>query len=176
MSRKKPWNIGEIVKVTNPLVFVRCGYPLGISDGIEAVKKEHNTALLDLMSKISGHGPRLFSVPDYLHHEPFKGYTKIVKELAFLWLRRKQFGGCQRTIHTRKVESVISRGGLYKIKTIRFVKTGTRYEGGGEDRPYLDVKGTHRIIGLVPVNTSFWVDSLEWFEIEDKHIEKVEAR
>ena len=173
MGRKKPYNIGEMVRVVNPQVFVRCGYPLGISDGLQAVDKSHSELVKQMLQSIFPKKSFRWDSQDRLRHS----YNKIMRELAVVWLKEKKFGGFTRSVHVEEDTRVLDYS-QYEIMTIRYVRSGERDSGGSYSSMYPDDfeppslvnQKSHRILGLVE-SGDVWA-TVE-FEIEDIHVEKI---
>ena len=160
--------------MVNPQVFVRCGYPLGISDGIQAITVSYGDEVNSMLRSISPAKSFSRCSDDRFRHS----YEKIMRELAVVWLKEQKFGSNERSIHTEEDTKVTEGNPLYEIKAIRYVKTGTRDPGGAYDYlspedwepPSLYNQKTHRILGLVD-SGEIWSTVL--FEIEDIHVEKI---
>jgi len=173
MGRKKPYNIGEKVLVADPQVFIRCGYPLGISDGIQAVETDYEDKVIGFLRNISSQSTKM--LPSRVERKACKN---IMKELAVVWLHQRKFGGNLRAIHTEDDTRVTEGNSPYEIATIRYVKTGLRDSGSVYDSmspedyegPSLYDQKTHRILGLVDPGEIY---SCVLFEIEDIHVTKI---
>jgi len=116
---KSTIHIGDIVKITKPDLFIRCGYPLTKED----VKKQYidrnevEEAIISLLKSKDK-----FTFDDY-HVE------KIVNELAFLKLRSLGFGGRKRSIYTENNPEFQDK--IYIVAGKKTVVTGEYQYGGG---------------------------------------------
>ena len=152
--------IGDIVKVINPEVFVRCGYPMTTEDAIRNhMTKADSDKIDDLMQGlgICGSSNIFPDSSDKLYENTF---DKIVRALAYAIVGTKHCGGNERTIHTIHVPQIT--GHQYKVVDRKVVKTGTRiwevdydyYHGGIESAyGYLRNEKTHVIFTVQPIGT-----------------------
>jgi len=175
MSRKDPKiiRVGDMVKVINPQLFIRCGYPMSFKDSVEEVKKEHGDKIRNFMLNIEGitrnNSPLFakYTLKERITDEN-KTFLKIVNALAYDHIRRKGFGGRVRQIFTK--EDTRWQDEELLVDNIKFVKTGVYVKGGTYytyDEPYpeyepscLDDEATHKILGLSRVTNrqySNWV-------------------
>jgi hypothetical protein len=176
MSKRNIIRVGDIVEITNPEKFLRCGYPLNT----ELVIRNHMTKddvknidnLLDGMG-INGHGKEYNIL-----------YDKIVTAIARYKLQDLGWGGNNRNIYTEKDLSLV--GKTYKVVEKRTVQTGTRINGwyysyyNEGESPSFKSAGSHVILKLSEnLNNltlkSAWTIYLtdELFEIEAKNVKKL---
>lgn len=169
MNKPNVIRVGDQVRIVNPLMFIRCGYPLGIEDGKRAVehKREAVRQLFDYPSS-----------PDCLFdYNDAKSEDKILRVLAVKWLYSQRFGGRERTIHT--VLRPDLKGVTMEVSSIKTVMTGYYVPGcsgggyfdeGDPEPPDLSNRKTHRI--LEGFTHSVYIDS-HLLMIESVHIEKL---
>jgi hypothetical protein len=109
--KKVVFRPGDRVRIVNPIVVIRCGYPKSVKDYVETAKLKNKDALDALLK------------PYYPLHHTIR--SKIENDLAYLEARGDKFGGRQRTLHTEVVESL--RGTEGWVEKVRTVLTGTYY-------------------------------------------------
>jgi hypothetical protein len=102
--------VGDTVKVINPLIFERCGYPLGLTDGykiLEGYRKELDQFLYSIeVNEASG---------------------ELEKALAFLLIKNLSFGGPERKVYY--TEEPTLKGLTGQVTNRKVVKTGIRSIG-----------------------------------------------
>jgi hypothetical protein len=167
--------VGDKVRILNPQMFVRCGYPMTVSSETEIVEKELGMKIAEFIHSVSPDRNFIPGLrPASSDFERLK--SKIAREVAHYRCGLKGWGGRARQIYTR--EDICYLNQVCTVRGIRFVKTG-EYEpasGGGysyygdmEDYepPYLAVDKTHKILEL-DYSLGFSV-----VEIEASRVEKV---
>src|SRR4051812_49115486 len=110
-SRLPVYRSGDVVRVIEPLVVRRVGYPLGIEDGIKHIEEKHGAAVATLLDEIGieHNHPAFIDAAVIVSHGA--AFESIVREMAYHWIRAKAFGGRERAIHTKLVEGL--RGSEY---------------------------------------------------------------
>lgn len=149
-KRRAKFKVGDIVRVDTPLLVVRVGYPLCLADF------RHEADLL-----IQRLQPEIGTLTE-------RERKKLRDTLAGVLLRRKDYGGDVRSIHTSyhsawwKAEATVER--------IRYAKTGVYmpanlpgYWDNEYDPPYLGDVKTHRILSLRSFEHG-------WLDVEDCHV------
>lgn len=147
----------DLVQVTKPEVFVRCGYPWTkeyvkqtvINDGL---RKD----LMALVAKATGRvTPSLsMSFEELMSGTPdFKELDPLMDELAYLILKYNRFGGRERKVYTETKPELMGKIG--KVFDRKVVKSGRYVPGHGGydyyyggydyDPPMLKDEGTHVI-------------------------------
>jgi hypothetical protein len=167
--------VGDKVRILNPQMFVRCGYPMTVIAETELVEKELGVKIAEFIHSVTPDRNFIPGLrPTTSKFEYLK--TKITRELAHYRCCLKNWGGKTRQIYTE--ENPYYANKVCCVVGVRFVKTG-EYEpasGGGysyygdiEDfePPYLAVNKTHKILQL---DYGF---SFSAAEIEACHVEKV---
>ena len=140
--RSKYLPIGVKVRVVMPLVFERCGYPLGIGD-IQAQRGDEVAKLVNAAAKAADLDIHAHGV-----------YEHLCKAVCLSVLHKEKFGGTQRVIKQREDERY--RNATGEVVAKRYVRTGVRVEGrsygtvdGYEyDPPYLENVKTHCVYTL----------------------------
>lgn len=170
MSKKDPKiiRIGDKVKIVNPEMFVRCGYPMTKQDAREEVYSRFQPQVDQLIKST------LYFCSELKSHFDYDGlaYHAVMEALAYGWLRRKNFGGNNREIYTAHDELAKDQIGI--VTKIRFVKTGVYINGyqtgEGEFTPsYLSDERTHKILHL----KTFYRNYVDYQQIEAKNVEKI---
>jgi len=192
--------VGDKVRIINPIIFIRCGYPLGIEEMREEVDKHFGSIIEDLYRSVQN-GDKLTLRDangkyedgtciqiEQSSHKRYKNYKyfDIVDALAYARLKSKNFGGTTRSLHTKVIEEL--RGKETQVTAIKMVQTGEYYKGnasydywnGGyeyEPAGLTDVK-THKILTLSPVvsfSDSNWhvLEDVSDIRIESIHVEKI---
>jgi hypothetical protein len=159
---------GDIVKVVNPLIFIRCGYPHTLAEETKIVIEDFGSKITDLFRECGGPVD-----------ERFRQFKRVASEIAHARLKSKGFGGRKRQVYTKEDLSIAGREFVVVEKKV--VKTGIYYSpsGSGEDwEPGgLDNCETHVIVKIADpdsvirchdgslvthsfsVGKSFWIES-----------------
>lgn len=142
------YRIGETVKIIDPQIVVRVGYPLTLEDGMKTAEEKWSTSVHKFMEGINGGNEALGGAFDY----DGRLYNDLVHALASYHLRAVGFGGRQRSVHAEPQEELRDTTGWIVIKK-RCVKTGTWNPGyqsydGDHDPPYLANERTHVLLSL----------------------------
>jgi hypothetical protein len=164
------------IRIINPQVFVRCGYPLSKKMIKETFTDEQRDAVIDMFRKTGVYMSSATLVEVFTSKsDPERAYDKVMDIIAGELLAQKGWGGKDRTIHTIERPELLNATGW--VSTKRVVKTGKYRAGGGSydyygdmdyDPPYLDDEKTHIIL---TINVREPV--LDMIEIEACHVEKV---
>jgi hypothetical protein len=139
---------GDRVRIVNPLLFIRCGYPMCLPEETERINKTYRKDILDLLNKVEATRPNSSGNKAYSWRldETIK---KIAQSLAYMRLHSKYFGGAERKIFT--VEAPSMAGYEFTVHNIMFVKTGTHFGPSGDAEDYepggLWQAKTHKIVG-----------------------------
>lgn len=178
--------VGDTVKIINPLMFIRCGYPLCKQDMQKEIKEHFGNIINDLIFSVKNGNKFMPSNENPLLENKHRSYDDIIDALAYFRLASKNFGGNERSIHTRKCEWLMNKSG--KVSEIRFVKTGIYRAGNGRGYygdvesipPSLKNEKTHKILKLYapeysssnPIET--WEEFTE-IEIEATNVQKIDS-
>lgn len=168
MSREKPIRRGDVVRIVNPEIFVRCGYPIDYKEESQRIAEEKKLEI-ELFFHALGLGTPT--------EEEIK---RVANAVTYSSLQHKRFGGNERKIYTKRDPEL--EGLVAEVTDVRLVKTGVRvpgrfYSGGywGEDEyepPFLDEVKTHRILTLDYAIFGCIGRSIQFVEIEDCHVER----
>jgi len=142
------YRVGDMVKIVEPQVVFRVGYPLTLEDGMKAAEEKWSAKVNEFMKEIDGGTEALRDIFDY----DARLYNDLVHALGSYHLRVVKFGGRQRSIHAETHEELRNTAGWKVIKK-RHVKTGTWSPGyqsydGDYDPPYLANEQTHTLLSL----------------------------
>lgn len=182
--------IGDTIKITNPEIVIRVGYPMSFDEACKEVKELYHNEILEFLCKTihkqNDVGLYKTLLTAYINEKEYaktKIYNKIVKALAFEHLQSKQFGGKEKKIYseirhellgiTAKVTKIfIRRTGIYFAPSGGYDYWGDYdWEPGG-----LDKMKTHKILEL-----DYWLSDLVevnnrasyYVQIEACNVEKI---
>lgn len=183
MSKRK--NIireGDMVKIVDPQVFVRCGYPLSFQDALEKVVELHLDKTLAFLSDI---GLPAVIKPTFMSPPPDdsagirdmsspvdkmpRHLQEIMRALAYAYVRKEGFGGNKRQIFTETWPDLMEKKAY--VQGIKYCKTGKyfrprswqtwtdygyeyEYDPGG-----LSHEKTHKILQLGINSRIFWMEA-----------------
>ena len=183
---------GDWVRIDNPEMFVRCGYPLSIAVVREQVQKEYGQEIEDFIDRVAfgKHANDNLLVP---YHTVFKqgdrlsrSTRQIIDALAYERIKVQEFGGKERKIYTEYAEAM--KGKIFKIIGAKTCMTGHYVApSGGYDGwtgecdyypGYLDGQKCHRILHLDDEAYGepcihFLRDYSVGYRIEDIHVTKI---
>lgn len=183
-QRKNVFRIYDRVRILNPEVFVRCGYPLTTEMIKEAMTKEQLDAIHQMFDKFG-----ILTDPAKLANQVFgrmtldsvddTAFNAVRNIIAGRILRQKGWGGPERKIYTERRENLLNATatvhGKRVVKTGEYV-SGYSYRGYFDsyddyEPPRLDCEESHVIL---KVHTDYGTNypSIE-FEIEKCHVEKI---
>lgn len=127
MSRRKEViRVDDLVKVVNPEIVVRVGYPMSKEMALEEVNKLHRKQLHAFLAEL-GYVQKCSDFKGLLMEtEKYGGVLdKIMRELAYVHLHKQGFGGRTRSVHTSTEERL--RDQTYKVVNIRYTRVGEYY-------------------------------------------------
>lgn len=175
--------VGDQVKITNCMFFVRCGYPLCIKDLAESIMLRSKADIFNLLKKEvypdlninmlnekylinTKNGKKVSSLDDSIE--------RICKTIASIKIKVDRWGGNRREIYEKSIPDL--KNECFIVREIKFVKTGERYQGSGYtidyfgeedyDPTYLDVDKTHKILTLDYVH-AVQMDKLDYLNLEE---------
>lgn len=129
MPNKKIYRIGDKVKVTNPQVFVRVGYPLTLEKAFDRVAEVYDQQVTNFCREIE-----VNINPFLVSHETSKLYNEVMQAVASWYMRDQNFGGKERSIYT-EFQKQLQNSGPWLITKKRRIKTGT-YNSGSYNYDY----------------------------------------
>lgn len=163
-KKKEVIRVGDKVKIVNPKLIKRIGYPLDIETVIRNQMTKDDADKIDkliidvlqLQPKINGSIPFDYSSSILKTHNRGKReerlFDMIVREVAYIKLQKQGFGGNERTIHYDETINDLDslKGLIFEVVDKKICKTGTRMEGwwDGEEgeSPSFKETGTHVIL------------------------------
>lgn len=188
MTKRDITRVGDTVRIVTTERFVRCGYPLSQEDVIQEIYSEHWGELTVFLEKLGWNRTNYWgdSKTDK------KSTHNVIREIAYLVLKHRKFGGNVRSIHTTPLKMEVE-GVSFKIQKIKYVKTGEYYspvssfgmDGYDYEPGGLTDQKTHKILYVVPDDDNLWslpenedvdwlnVDEQDGFWIENNNVEKV---
>jgi len=169
---KTVFHIGDIVKIVNPEIFIRVGYPLGLENVREELDKydSHITVLMNITD-----------MPWYNSGAEYKIRAGIKRSLGFGILARRNFGGNERKIYTQKYDFLEINEKMV-VTGKKIVRTGVRdtYKDSeyGGSRAYLDKVKSHVILTLRKLvnELGYKKEFQPTYLIEDKNVEKLKSQ
>lgn len=122
--KRTVYHVDDLVRIINPQVVKRVGYPLTKEQAVDAAEKEYNEKIYAFMRDISV-SPNEFTV----HDADPRLYGDLVDAVSSYWLRLNGYGGKERKIYTETDERIRNTSG-WRVLSKRIVKTGTYSNGG----------------------------------------------
>lgn len=178
--------VEDKVKILNPEIFIRCGYPLTPADLYEEVAKQYGEKINAFVRETLGFPPKQISTTEeeidydfyYDSREAGTLENKILEAFCYYSVKMKGFGGKERKIYTETSKSYQDKIGI--VEKIKFHKTGiytpgrgpgySAYEPDDYDPPYLSNEKTHKILKLkFPYG---YKEYLSPVQIESIHVKK----
>ncbi len=191
MKNKNRIKIGDYVRIDNPEMFIRCGYPLSLEDVRKEIK-DNNFIDIEkfIISMVYGEdNVKDFNLNNVLSHKDTylnqsKSSQAIINILAYEILRHRNFGGRERSIHTKTVEE--NRGKIFQVTGTKMCVTGNYVAGScsqdywsGEydyEPPYLQNQKSHRILSVyIPIDKIIPYGITNDNMIEECHVTKVDG-
>ena len=158
-KRKNVIRINDRVRILNPQIFVRCGYPLTVQIVKDTIiTQKQKDAIWTMLEAFN-----IPNIPDRVQDNYFvftkadnKTYEKILHDMAWVVLGQKGWGGKDRKIYAEYKPELLDRE--FQVISKRVVKTGTHISGHSYrdyfssydeyDPPYLMNEKTHIILKL----------------------------
>jgi hypothetical protein len=156
--------VGDQVRIVNPQIFIRCGYPWSKQYVIEnVITADERQGLAKLLG---------YNYATDIGGEYFRPYNTMLEAFAYFKLIKNNFGGRERSIHTENKPELQDK--ICRVVGKKTVKTGVYRSGscygeeGDWEPPYLDDEKTHIILELCEID-----NFMQEFKIESKNVEKV---
>jgi hypothetical protein len=156
MSKQEIIKIGDRIKIVNPQMFIRCGYPLDLQELTKEISIKYYEEIKAFVDKIVFPEEKrtknsLFALGIRLK-EKEREFEDIARHLAYRIIAKKKFGGNERTIYTK--ERVDLKGKEFLVVNTKTVVTGTYFPPSG-DRDEFESGGLthmkqHKILSLSP--------------------------
>lgn len=161
--------VGDLVRIVNPEMYVRCGYPwdkqYAIKNLIDISEKLDLLDLLCIDYELDRFGED-FEITDTNHYKS-RAYEKMLDQLAYLKLIQNGFGGSSRKIITARDETKL---GLECVVHKKFYKHSGEHDGSG-GLNFLSKLKVHKILEIIPTSgNSFWLGDIR---IEDVNVVKL---
>lgn len=174
-ARKHVYRPDDRVTIVEPLVVTRVGYPMGFHDTRAALEAAHGVQVDDALRAVVKDSQEV-GWPDHLVDVWPTLRAEVLNAMTKADLRRKGYGGRERTVHTKPDERL--RGKEARVTGKRTVRTGTYRPGyhdhwsGESEPPYLADVRSHVILEVeVYTEPSQEVFSCpEVVEIEECHV------
>ena len=151
---------GDLITIENCMFFVRCGYPLCISDLTKDILERRKKEIYQLIElEFPGYSNRKsilgsVSVKDAVEADNIA--EQVARKLAMEKIVWERYGGSEREIYEKSIPDL--KNEEFIVREINFVKTGTRIAGSGSsysyfgeyeyDPPTFDVDKTYKILTL----------------------------
>lgn len=160
-KRKNVIHPNDRVKIINPLIFVRCGYPLTIDIVKDTIiTQEQKDAIITMLKSFSINyvdaEVKSNLLVLYGWNDAGNAYDKILYEMARIVLQQQRWGGVERNIYTEFRPDLINV--TCQVSSKRVVKTGVHKSGGGYksdywgevdfEPPYLSNEKSHVILEI----------------------------
>lgn len=164
-KRKDVIRVGDDVRVINPEVVLRIGYPfdkeLMKSKVIDSEKK-------NMIHRLLGYDAFMFD--PFLKRMYDKSYDAILDEVAYFELHKRKFGGSERKIFTESRPDI--DGKVFRVVKKSVAQTGVYtqckyYSDDDFDPPHLSQRKDHIILTLHGMTFN------QDFQIEVKNVEKI---
>jgi len=168
--------INDIVKIINPNIFIRCGYPLELKKVTEMIGTEFYDTIKKFVYDIIKYSNKDYEIK---FNHPEKEFEDISRCLAYRYIRKHKFGGNKKEIYTLYVPELEDCFCL--VEKVRIVRTGeyrSDYSSQNQDGEYdyepacLLEPQYHKIL-TVWNKDSFRFNINSTFQIETKRVEKV---
>lgn len=183
MKNKNIIRVDDIVKITIPNVFMRCGYPLTKKIVMETLyKQEHKDAVANML-KVFNINQSTIGVDQWLSENGVptlyeEAMDNVLYALAKTTLKQQGWGGGERKIYTENRSEYSDK--LAKVVGRRVVKTGTRYNAN-RSYDYYDGYYDYEPAGLKNEQSHVILKVCVWncnsllneIEIEKCNVEKV---
>ena len=183
-KRKNIIRVGDNVKIVNPEIVIRWGYPLTkqiVKDTI--ITQEQKDSIYTMMTKF-GYVPvpQLF---DGSNTEADYIYEKLLDTMAYHLISKHGFGGKDRRLFVENKESLRNKSG--QVIERKVVKTGTYHTGGGGydywgeydyEPSYLENEKSHVLYRIFVYNSGYDesicpnINNEGGIWIENKNLEK----
>ena len=186
--------VDDRVKIINPEIVIRIGYPMSFDEACEEVDKLYRNEIIEFLNKTIYQQKDVplykLTLASYINEKEYiksQTYKKIIKALAYEHMQQKEFGGREKKIYTKVRQELL--GITSTVRNISIKKTGIYFAPSGGYDSYsgeydfepggLDKEKTHKILEL-----DYWLSngvmSLNWeadyIKIESCNVEKIHER
>ena len=168
MSRMPPIRVGDQVRIVQPEIFERCGYPLDVRVLAQQIDPQIvRQAFIAAGVKVAGtdEWPPIGLLRS--------AYLRVCRGLALAQAKQQRFGGPERRVYTRTVPELAGR--VVAVSGTRRVVSGVRVPGSS---PYLEGMQHHVLLRFLPPrihlsDQGLYLSELGEFEIQRCHVERV---
>lgn len=184
MKNENTIRIGDWVRIREPNIFDRCGYPFSFEMAMTEIYEKHGKLIEDLLEKAVLATRASFELREvFSNSENLKSpvFHEIQKKMAYALVEQKKFGGPERKVHTKYIEDL--KGLVTKVGYIRFVHSGKYFPSSGGYDCYsgeydyepggLSERKVHKILVLDKMIDTNIMDSRKRFA--DENYYKIEA-
>lgn len=117
---------GDLVRIVDPRLFIRCGYPMDPEQIQRDMEMKHGAAIWQMIQTTGLHRQ---------HYVAEKVRKRMIRDLAYAYQCGRHFGGRERSIHlTEPCEHL--RNVVVEVINKRMVVTGRYYPPGGSYDEY----------------------------------------
>jgi len=186
--------IGDRVKIINPEIVIRVGYPMSFDEACEAVDKLYRNEIIEFLNKTIYQQEDVplykLTLASYINENEYvksQTYKKVVKAIAYEHMQQKGFGGREKKIFTEVRQDLL--GKIAKVEKIFIRKTGIYFAPSGGYDSYsgeydwepggLDKMKTHKILELDHWLSNGVIGSgweAHYVKIESCNVEKIHER
>ena len=128
MAKQKPW-VGSKVRIVNPEIVVRVGYPKSLHDYFQLALEQYGQRLTGALPELLGSSEwqQMLGADPHVRTKAHPLLSKLLWAIAFPLARKDRFGGNLRSIHTRSAPEL--KGREFEVLERRSAYTGSRYAG-----------------------------------------------
>ena len=172
--RKNIIRIGDKVKIINPEIFQRVGYPLTKQEIIDKFTKDEKAIIEELMNSFGvSYSSGFFCLAPARNQDVF---DRIADALAYGRIRQQGYGGKERKIYTKYDKDLLNVNAV--VTNRKVVNTGIYNSAWGDEYDYepayLGKQQSHVILTVVP---NVWehdtITTYREVKIEKIHLEKI---
>lgn len=128
MTNHNQIKVGSHVRIINPQIFIRCGYPMCISETIKTI--DPKIVIAAMVSTGAGTYDEISTlIKRHPHHHIHRAYKKIISGLALAKMMANSYGGSERKIYTEERPEFKDK--IVIVESKRRVVTGSRWPGCG---------------------------------------------
>jgi hypothetical protein len=176
--------VKDNVKIINPEIIIRVGYPMSFDDACREVDKLYRQEILEFLNKTiykqepTISGSLLETCEIKMDFVKPGMYMKIIKALAYNYIQMKSFGGREKKIYAEYRQELL--GMTLSVENIFIRKTGIYFASSGGYDHYsgeydfepggLDKIKTHKILEL-----NYWLSNNQINDMWESRSVKIES-
>jgi len=111
--------VNDIIKIINPTIFIRCGYPLELKKVTEMIGIEFYDTIKKFVQEVVKYDKPILKIK---FTNPEKEFEDISRCLAYRYIRRHNFGGNKKVFYTLYVPEL--EDCFCMVEKIRMIRTG----------------------------------------------------